>query len=213
VVVHQAHGLHERVADGGAHEAEAAPRQVLRDRVGLGRTCGHVGQRAPTALDRPAADEAPQIGVEAPVLALHLEERPRVPDARLHLEAVAHDAGVGEEPRALPRVEARDLRGIEAAVRAPIGLALAQHRDPREPRLRALEDQHLEETAVIVDRNAPLLVVIGDVERIVPGPAAAARGASGHYDRSSASRIFAIRSCISFERGSCGWTLAAMLRP
>ena len=40
-------------------------------------------------------------------------------------------------------------------------------------RLRALEDQHLEQAPIVVLGHAPFGVVIGDVERIGPAPVAA----------------------------------------
>src|SRR5690349_5412396 len=55
--------------------------------------------------------------------------------------------------------------------------AFAQDGRPGEPRLRALEHDHLVEVAVVVGRRAPLLVVIGGVERIAGGhPAAPGSG-------------------------------------
>ena len=54
--------------------------------------------------------------------------------------------------------------GSKPANALAIALALAQDRRPREPRLRALEREHLEEVAVVVRRHAPLLVVVGEHE-------------------------------------------------
>ena len=59
--------------------------------------------------------------------------------------------------------ECRDGRRVEARERPPIALALAQDRRPREPRLRALEDEQLEQVALVPDGDAPLLVVVGAV--------------------------------------------------
>ena len=61
VVVDETDRLHERVADGRAHEAEAAPTQVGAERprdLGLGRD---LAERAPADLQRPAVDEAPHV--------------------------------------------------------------------------------------------------------------------------------------------------------
>ena len=63
-------------------------------------------------------------------------------------------------------VMAAHALGVEAEERLPVALALAQDRDPGEPRLRALEAEQLEERAVVVQRDAPLVVVVGLVERI-----------------------------------------------
>src|SRR5690606_35420288 len=52
-------------------------------------------------------------------------------------------------------------------------VALAPDGDPRQPSLEAVEDQLLEQRAVVIFRHAPLLVVVGDIDRVEPGPRAA----------------------------------------
>src|SRR6266540_934161 len=94
VVVHHAHRLHERVADGGPHETEAALRQRIAHRVGFTGARREVAEGAAAILFRSAAREAPEKHAERPVPRLELEERARVRYRRVHLLAVAHDAGV-----------------------------------------------------------------------------------------------------------------------
>src|SRR5690606_8155270 len=71
------------------------------------------------------------------------------------------------------RAVARDLVEIEAVEGLAVGRALAQDGDPGEPGLRAFEHQELEETSIVVHRNAPLPIVVSEVERVLPGPGAA----------------------------------------
>src|SRR5689334_1038801 len=66
VVVDHAGRLHEGIADRGADKAKTAPAEVLAHRVGLRRLRGHVARIAPAILHGPAADEAPDVCVEAP---------------------------------------------------------------------------------------------------------------------------------------------------
>ena len=70
-----------------------------------------------------------------------------------------------------------DGRRIEACERAPVALALVQDRRPRQPRLRPLEREHLEQVHVVVRGNAPLLVVVGEHELASFGRPLAARDA------------------------------------
>ena len=65
-------------------------------------------------------------------------------------------------------VEPRDPLRVEAGEGAPVALALVQDRRPRQPGLRALEHEHLEEVARVARGDAPLLVVVGDVELVRP---------------------------------------------
>ena len=83
---------------------------------------------------------------------------------------------------------------IEVQEGVAVALALAQDRDPGEAGLRALEAQQLEEGALVVQRDAPLLVVVGGVERIAAGGPPAADGLARrgiHAGRSISLRDFA----------------------
>ena len=62
-------------------------------------------------------------------------------------------------------VEPRHHLEVEARERPPEVLALAQDRQPRQPGLKALEAQLLEQADVVGDREAPLAVVVGPVVR------------------------------------------------
>jgi len=92
-----------------------------------------------------------------------------------------------------PGVIARDLLGTEIIERCAEIVALAQDRDPGQAGLEAVEDQLLIERAVVIFRNAPFGVVIGDVERIFPRP-----GASGFSRRDAGARL---GSCDGLVRG------------
>src|SRR5439155_1433216 len=83
VVVDEARRLHERVADRRPDETEAAPLQILAQRLRLGRLRRDLAECLPAVYERGAADEAPEIGVEAAVLLADGERRARVRDRRL----------------------------------------------------------------------------------------------------------------------------------
>ncbi len=74
---------------------------------------------------------------------------------------MADDPGIGEQPLDVLLAEPGDLLEVEPGERLSEVLALAQDRQPGEPGLEPLEDELLEETAVVVDREAPLGVVVG----------------------------------------------------
>src|SRR5690606_26788228 len=128
--------------------------------VGLGASRWHLPLLAPPVHDRAAADEAPDVRVEAAELLLEREKAAGVRDRRLDLLAVADDAGIAHQPLDRPRVEACDALRIEVRKRAAIAFALAQDRPPAEPGLGALEQQELEVPPVVADRHAPFDVVV-----------------------------------------------------
>src|SRR4051812_22693881 len=93
VVVHHSRRLHERVTDGGAHEAKAALLQVLAHGIGLGRRRGDLAMAA-VSLKWRTSNEAPDESIERTFLANDAQERGSVRDRALDLEPVPNDAGV-----------------------------------------------------------------------------------------------------------------------
>src|ERR1700694_1690693 len=90
---------------------------------------------------------------------------------------------------------------------APVIRALCEDGVPGKSRLRTLEDEELEQLAVVPHGNAPLLVVVGNGERIAR-PSAAALHATGTL-RAKPSNRSSIRSRqehsgSSGPRTSCG---------
>ena len=121
MVVDHPHRLHEGVADRRADEGEAALLEVPREaRPTPACVAGTSFIDLRRFDDRPAADEAPHVGVEAAELLLHREEGLRVPHRALDLQAVADDPRVEQELLHARRREARHLRGIEAREAAPV---------------------------------------------------------------------------------------------
>src|SRR5579864_6862945 len=173
VVVHHADRLHEGIDDGRPAKFEAAARKLLRDlagKLGLGRYLLDAAQ----AIDLGAAvDEVPQELREARAFVHDREPGARGKDRPLDLETIAHDALVLHQSLDLFGRVASDLGGFEGVEGAAEIIALAQDGDPGEAGLEAVENELLEKRAVVVLRHAPFLVVIGDVERILPGPGAA----------------------------------------
>ena len=86
---------------------------------------------------------------------------------------MADDPGVAEQPLDVALVEVGDPLDRETRKRLPKALPLAQDRQPREARLKALEREQLEQRIVAALLASPLVVVVGAVERIVPAPPAA----------------------------------------
>src|SRR5438552_3098623 len=174
MVVHHARRLHVGVDDRRADEVEASRSQVQAQPLGLPRARRQLADRGPAVLDRSPVDEAPYVCVERAEILLHGEEGARVLDRGRDFHPVPDDAWVGEEAAGVAGPEASHPLGVEARIGAAVALAPREDGEPREPGLRSLEDQELEHRPVVVDRHAPLLVVVGNVERpLRPGPRAA----------------------------------------
>src|SRR5450631_2988061 len=170
MVIDHAGGLHEGIDDGRADKFESARRQFLGYLGRQWRRCRHAGGGLEVVDLRPAVDEIPQEFREAGAVFHDLEIALRARDRTLDLGAVADDAGVVHQRVKLFRVVARDLFRDEIVEGTAKVVALAQNRDPRQPGLKAVEDELFVQRAVIIFRHAPLGVVIGHVKRIFAGP-------------------------------------------
>lgn len=98
---------------------------------------------------------------------------PGVAPRGVELEAVADDAGVEHALLDLGIGHLRQALRVEAEQHLTVALALLQHRDPRQPGLKAFEQQHFEQRARLALGRAPLAVVVGLVQRIIGTPKAA----------------------------------------
>src|SRR6476469_7626000 len=169
VIVDDAARLHGRVDGRRADELEAGVLQPLGQGGGFRRRSEPVTvARRRGVLGRGVAPE-------------ELLERLRVPqghrcarvrDRRLDLPAVPDDRGIRYKPLDVPLVERGDAIRIEPVERRPEALALAQDRQPAETGLEAFEAEPLVEAALVADGASPLLVVVGEVERVGRLPAA-----------------------------------------
>ena len=136
-------------------------------------------------LDRPVGHECPDEGDDRSRVRREGEGRLRVGDGGPDLRAVAHDPGVGHQALDVRVVEAGHKVGIEAPEGGAIAGPLAQDGRPGQPGLRAFEGEHLEQMPLVARRDAPLLVVVGEVEGIAPGsPVAAPPSICGRPDAS-----------------------------
>src|SRR5438445_192766 len=114
---------------------------------------------------RRAAHKTPDVGVEAFKLLLQPAESLRVLDRTGHLQSIAHDAGIFQEAFDARRSEASHAGRIEFSERFAIGFSLLENRFPTEAGLRSLQRQKLEVNPVVVNRDAPLPIVVRDHQR------------------------------------------------
>src|SRR5262249_13075506 len=101
-------------------------------------------------------------------------------DRALDLRARADDPGIAGAAAHVALAEARHLRGIEPRERLPKRVALAEHGDPGEARLKAVEHELLPESARVALGDAPLFVVVRPHQRIALCPSASLALACRH---------------------------------
>src|SRR5262249_15063407 len=152
-------------------ELESAPSQVSAHGLRLRGFCRKIVVVLPSVLDGTAADEAPKISIKAAKFLLHLQVGSSVLDRRLYLKPVSDDAGIGEQLHDPLRCEPRNRVRLEVRESGPVAIAFLENCFPAQSGLGALQHQEFEETAVIVLRHAPFLVMITD-DGLSPRPVA-----------------------------------------
>src|SRR3990172_9135586 len=115
-----------------------------------------------------------QPGREAPVTLPKSDDAAGVLDDGVDLEAVPHDAGVSQQPRALALSVGGYSIHIEAVEGGPEVVALLENCQPREPGLMDLQCKALEEGIVPPQGKAVFAVVIGTVNGMISGDRAIA---------------------------------------
>ena len=99
-----------------------------------------------------------------PELFLHREECAGIGDGACHLQSIAHDAGVLQECRQFGVGKFRNRYRIEIGKCLAVIFALGEDGRPRQARLRAFENQELEQRVFIVNRHTPFLVMVIEIK-------------------------------------------------
>src|SRR5439155_21228629 len=120
----------------------------------------------------PVTGEAPNVLIKAAELFLHFEKTPRVGDGAFDFQAIADDALIVHQARDIRVIKSGDLKRIKVLERLAKVIPLSQDGNPAQPRLEALQDQHLEYLSIVMDRKPPLRIVIFTVESILSAPPA-----------------------------------------
>src|SRR6266849_3045024 len=156
VIVHHAHSLHKGIADGRTHKTEASLAQIFAHAVRISGLGGHFAG----SLRRLRRRKLPDVSGKAAELLLYREKSFCVADHGGDLQPVTHDAGICQQLiDFLLVVFCDDLRPKPVKGFA-IVLALLQDRLPAQPRLRAFETKELKEPVIVMQRHAPLFIVI-----------------------------------------------------
>ena len=163
MIVNHSCRLHVGIAHGGADKLKTALFQISAQGVGL-HACGTIVVQALEVMhDGLSVDETPDILVEATELFLHGEETLGVVNSGKDLCPVTDDARIVQQQLELTLAKARDLVRFETGKGRAIILSFSQDRVPAQARLRCLQDEKLKDQAVVMNRHAPLAIVVLDV--------------------------------------------------
>jgi hypothetical protein len=164
VIIHHSHRLHEGVRNGRAHEFESSTQKISAQRVRIGSARRDLWEAFPKIDFGFASNEAPNVGIETSKLLLDEEEGLRVLDGGFDFQPVSNNAGVRQEFVDFSLVIAGDQTRVKIIEGAAIVLSFLEYGRPAQAGLRALQNQKLEQPAVIVKRETPFLIMISNVQ-------------------------------------------------
>ena len=141
VIVHKAHGLHERVADRWADETEPRLLQYrFESASAAGRLAWHIRHRLRLVDQRLAIDRVPdEPGKAARLLIHHLQPGLGVGDGGFDLQAIADDAAIRHQTINVSLIKLSDLDWIKIGEGRAEVIALPQDRDPGQASLKAFQ--------------------------------------------------------------------------
>ena len=107
-----------------------------------------------------AAHERPDKGVKTAELLLHSYKCTGIGDSALYFQSIAYDTRVEKQRGYFSIREPGDFCCIKFRKGRAIVFALVEDGRPGKARLRAFENQELEQNAIIMDGNAPFMIVV-----------------------------------------------------
>src|SRR6266404_45164 len=167
MIVYQSSRLHVRIHDRWADETEPPPLQILAERLGFGRSCRDLCGSSPVIELRPAVDEPPAIGIKIAEFFANLEYPAGVGHSGFDLHPVADDSWIDEQLlNSFPGIP-RDFVGIEPVECSSVAISFLENERPVQSCLCSREHEDFEVSVVAMNRDAPLVIVIFNQERII----------------------------------------------
>ena len=161
MIVHQPGGLHEGIADRGADKTETAFFEIRAHGIRFLGSGWYLLQRSPLVDSGFSPNKLPDIFIETAVLLLNCQEGFSVGNGGRNFETVADNARIIHQTFEFAFIESGDLNRVELGEGFAEVFPFVEDSRPGEARLKAIENDELEKLLVVMERSAPLAIVIG----------------------------------------------------
>ncbi len=125
----------------------------------------------PFILNRLATCQAPDIGIEAAEFFLHLQKDFRIGNGGGNFQPVSNDPRVSQQLLTFLESNRATFAASNAGKYLAVAFAFFQDGVPTQSRLRTFQRQKFKPFSIVVDRHAPLFIVVSNVD-FVRGPMA-----------------------------------------
>src|SRR5579871_69552 len=167
VIVHNPRRLHPRIHNNRPNKFESPLlqrlRHLLRKRSLRRNNASHV-------LDRLTTRQSPDKLRKILAIIPHLQINASPANRSLNLRPGPNNPRILQQPFHFPLTHPSHGLRIELMKRLTKRVTLAQNCDPRQPRLEPLQHEHLPQSAAVMLRDSPLLVVVRLHQRIILRP-------------------------------------------
>ena len=162
MIIYQARGLHECIANGGTHKRKSSRFEITAERIRFPAARGNVTMPSAMMDDGLAVDEAPEILIEAAEFLLHLQEGCGIADRGLNLQPIADNTSILKQPTHVTGIKSSNFLGIKLGKSPAIRLTLLQNGFPTQSGLGPIEHNELKELLILVQRHTPFTIMIGN---------------------------------------------------
>ena len=167
MIIDHSNGLHMGVKHGRTQELESPFLQIFRPKDRFRALSGVIIQAFKPVDPGLSGDPGPHVAGKVPKFPADLEESLGVMDGGEYFGPVTDDALILQQPADLAGPETGDFLEIKPGKILAEILAFIQNRPPGKTRLERFQNQELENFPVVMDRNAPFLVMVPEHKGIV----------------------------------------------
>ena len=160
MVVDHADPVYKCIDNFGTDKAEPPAFHVFRDAVAERGRDWHFTKVGEVVDLRAAINESPEIRIEAALLVLNVEDGAGIAAGAVDFQPVADDSFILAKRLKLCNSHCGSQMHVKVVKGRLAAGALPEHHVPAEPGLRTPKREHLEKMPVVMDRHAPLGVVV-----------------------------------------------------
>ena len=121
----------------------------------------------PTFVDHFSFSPVPEIPGKAAIFPLYFTKHPGIDDSRLYFQPIPDDSEVISQGFQLVLSVCTDRIQVKAIEGFPKRLPLVQNTLLGQPSLKTFQHQHLKQLPIIINGNAPFLIMVTDVPFIL----------------------------------------------
>ena len=162
VVIHQSGRLHMGVHHGTPYKSKPPLFEIFGQGLALRSGGRDLRHHFPVINFWCSADKFPDVPIEGPERFLQLKKSPGIRNCGLDFETIPDNPRIVKQRRFFSVVKLCNFHRIKSGKGAAIAFTAKKDSRPGQTRLCPFQDQHFKVAAIIMNRNAPFFIMIGN---------------------------------------------------